>query len=111
MVSMASKRCEILHCGLLYPDLIVGERDRLRILINRFNNPRITQLSMANGDATITWAALPGKVYRVQFKDRMDDPEWADLDGNVTATDTIASKTDATAGKGSQRFYRVVKMR
>lgn len=92
------------------PDLIVGERDRIRVLINRFNNPRITQLSLANGGVAITWAGLPGKVYRVQFKTRMTDPEWADLDGDVTARDTTASKTDATAGSGPERFYRVVKL-
>src|SRR6266496_6580718 len=40
-----------------YPDLIVGERDRLRILINRVNNLRITQLSIASASATITWTA------------------------------------------------------
>jgi hypothetical protein len=93
-----------------YPDLIVGERDRLRILTNRFNNPRIRQLSMANEGATIAWAAVAGKVYRVQFKERLNDLEWADLDGDVTATDTSASKTDVTGGPGSQRFYRVVKL-
>jgi hypothetical protein len=92
------------------PDLIVGERDRIRVLLNRINNPRITQLTMSDGGAAITWSGLPGKVYRVQFKTRMNDPEWADLDGDVTARDTTASKTDATAGRESHRFYRVVKL-
>ncbi len=93
-----------------YPDLIVGERDRLRILINRFNNPRITDLFLTNGAATITWVAEPKKVYRAQFKERLNDSEWTDLPGDVTANDTSASKTDATAGPGWQRFYRVVKL-
>jgi hypothetical protein len=91
-----------------YPDLIVGEENRLRVLINRFNNPHITHLLLANGGATITWVAVPGKVYRVQFKERLLDLEWTGLKGDVTASATSASKMDLTAGPGSRRFYRVV---
>jgi FG-GAP-like repeat len=93
-----------------YPDLIVGEKNRLRILLNRFNHPRIANLVMTEAGAIITWAALPGNAYRVQFKTRLADSEWTDLNGDVTADTTSASKADDTAGPGSQRFYRVVKL-
>jgi len=93
-----------------YPDLIVGERDRIRILINQTGVPRITHLALADGAATITWTALPEKSYRVQFKLHLDDPEWTDLSGDVKASTSSASTTDSTVGPGSQRFYRVIKL-
>jgi hypothetical protein len=93
-----------------YPDLIVGEKNRLRILINRINLPRMTHLSLAEGAATVTWAALPGRTYRLQVKTHSNDARWTDLNGDVTASTTHASKIDSTVGAGSQRFYRVVEL-
>jgi hypothetical protein len=93
-----------------YPDLIAGEKDHLRILINKFNNPLITQLSFSNGTPTVSWTALPGRLYRVQFKTRMEDLLWTGLGGDVTASTNSASKTDAAGGLGPQRFYRIVEL-
>jgi len=93
-----------------YPDLIVGEKNRLRVMLNRTGNPRIAELRMTDAGATITWAALPGKMYRVQFKSRLQDPDWTDLEGDVAADSTIASKTDTSSTSETQRLYRVVKL-
>jgi hypothetical protein len=93
-----------------YPDLIVGEKNRLRVMLNRTGNLRIERLFMTDAGATITWAALPGKSYRVQFKSRLQDPEWTDVDGDVAADSTAASKTDPGAKSEAQRLYRVVKL-
>ena len=93
-----------------YPDLIVGEKNRLRILFNRTGNPRIANLLMTHAGATITWAAVPGKMYRVQFKGRLQDPKWTDLEGDVAADSTTAIKTEPSTGTESQRLYRVVKL-
>jgi hypothetical protein len=65
---------------------------------------------MTHAGATVTWAALPGKVYRVQFKSRLQDAEWTDLEGDVAADSATASKTDASAGSEPQRLYRVVRL-
>ena len=92
------------------PDLIVGEKNRLRVMLNRTGNPRIAHLLMTHAGATITWAAWPGKMYRVQFKSRLQDPEWTDLDGDVVADSATASKTDPAAASEAQRLYRVVKL-
>lgn len=56
----------------------------------------------------VTWAAVTGKVYRVQYKNGLTDPKWLDLSGDVTATGPSASKTDPTTGTVSNRFYRVL---
>jgi hypothetical protein len=93
-----------------YPDLIVGEKNRIRIFINRIRIPRITHLSLADG-ATVTWSALPGKTYRVQFKTYPNDSSWTNLSGDVIADTHYANKTDNMVASGSQRFYRVVELR
>ena len=94
-----------------YPDLIVGEKIRLRVLINRINRPRILNLSIGDSGATLTWSAMTGCVYRVQFKISTTDAGWTDLEGDVVSDATSASKLDVAAGSGSdRRYYRVVKL-
>jgi hypothetical protein len=93
-----------------YPDLIAGEKNRVRVMLNRTGNPRIAQLLMTHTGATLTWAALPGKIYRVQFKSRLEDPEWTDLEGDVAVDSATASKIDPAAAFEAQRLYRVVKL-
>jgi Tol biopolymer transport system component len=55
----------------------------------------------------ISWPAVPGKSYRVQFKNTLADPAWQDFAGNVSFVGTHAYLNDL-AVPGGQRFYRVV---
>ena len=55
----------------------------------------------------ISWPAVPGKSYHVQFKTTLADAAWQDLPGTVTIVGTHAYLNDLAA-PGSQRFYRVV---
>lgn len=57
--------------------------------------------------STIGWPALPGKTYRVQYKDNLDDATWQDVTGTVTIVGNTGFLTD-TAPSGGQRFYRVI---
>jgi hypothetical protein len=61
-------------------------------------------ISVSGNVVTITWTAIAGKSYRVQYKDNLDDASWTDLAPDVAASGSIASTTDTTV---SQRFYRV----
>ena len=55
----------------------------------------------------ITWQAVPGKSYRVQFKNSPDDPSWQELGGGVTILGNQGYCQDlAPAAAG--RFYRIV---
>ena len=54
---------------------------------------------------TVTWFAEPGVSYRLQMKTNLTDAVWKDVAGDVTATGSMASKTDTPAGKS--RFYRI----
>ena len=68
--------------------------------------PAILDTSVAGGNFTLTWSAIPGQSYRVQFKNDLTDPSWSDLLPDVTASLDSAMKMDPL--NGTQRFYRVL---
>lgn len=93
-----------------WPDLIVGEKNGLRVMLNQTGHPKITDLRLTDAGAILTWVSMPGKTYRVQFKRGLQDANWTDLDGEVTADSITARKTDASAGSEPQQLYRVVRL-
>lgn len=68
----------------------------------------LTLSGVGGGGVTVIWSAVPGKTYRVQFKDAVNAPDWTDVPGDVLAASDSASKVDTTAGASEQRFYRAV---
>ncbi len=65
----------------------------------------VSSISVSNGSVTITWTAVSGTTYRVQYKNDLNDSAWNTLPPDVTATGPTASKIDPL-GAG-QRFYRL----
>ena len=59
------------------------------------------------GSITLTWQATPGRIYRMEAKDGLEDPAWTPLSTNAPATAASVSFTDLIGGR-PQRFYRVV---
>lgn len=55
---------------------------------------------------TLAWPAAPGKSYRPQYKHRLEDPLWQDLDG-AYFIGAQGFLNDPTA-MGAQRFYRLI---
>jgi hypothetical protein len=92
------------------PDLIVGEKNGIRVLVNRTGHPKITSLRITDAGATLTWDSLPARRYRVQFRNGSQDSTWTELDGEVTADSTTATKVDGAAGSEPQRLYRIVQL-
>ena len=72
--------------------------------------PRVERVSLTANGITIHWTGIVGRTYRVQFKHTLDDPDWIDLDGDVTAEAGETLKQDDTAGASRQRYYRVLLM-
>ena len=66
----------------------------------------IESFLLTNNQITITWNAIPGVTYRLQYQDSLNDGPWNSLTPDVTSVGTTASKTDSV-GTG-QRFYRVL---
>jgi hypothetical protein len=70
----------------------------------------LTLSSLSGGNTRILWSAVPGRTYRVQFKNTVSDEQWSALPGDVTATFATASAMDSTAGTQDHRFYRVLRL-
>jgi len=66
----------------------------------------ITVSGAGSSSVNVLWTSVPGKTYRVQYKDVVSVSGWNDLPGLVTATSTTAAKQDTQPGP--QRFYRIV---
>jgi hypothetical protein len=69
--------------------------------------PEILSINVSAGAATIVWTATAGKMYRLQHKATLNQANWSNLAGDVTASGTTTSKVDSTIGSANQRFYRV----
>jgi YD repeat-containing protein len=66
------------------------------------------RISSLGTDVTLTWQAVPGKRYRVLYKERLDGSPWVELPGQILATSTTATRSDATAANATSRYYRIV---
>lgn len=60
----------------------------------------------SGGGVTVHWLSVPGKTYRLQYKENVNDLAWTDVPGDVTASGATASKVDSTA-PATRRFYQV----
>jgi autotransporter-associated beta strand protein len=58
-------------------------------------------------NATISFNAVNGVTYEIQYKNTLNDTSWTVL-GSVTASGSTASFTDTTDPVPGSRFYRVV---
>jgi len=76
-------------------------------VITVLGRPVITSIKRSNELVTLTWTAISGTVYRVQYKTNLTDSTWSAVPGDVTASGPTASKTDNT-GNTQRRFYRVI---
>ena len=69
---------------------------------------RILTATLQGGSTMLSWSAVPGRRYQIQFKDGVGVPHWSNLGAAVTATTASARAADTTAGAPAQRYYRVV---
>jgi sugar lactone lactonase YvrE len=67
------------------------------------------QVSGATHAVTISWDTVIGKNYQVQFKDDLT-AAWTNLGSVQTANSLNLSATDNSAGAGSLRVYRVLRL-
>jgi hypothetical protein len=69
------------------------------------SRPAIEQIVTADSNVAITWSAIAGFHYRLQYKINLNDNVWMDLP-EVTAPGPSATTQDVLSQSG-QRFYRV----
>jgi hypothetical protein len=69
--------------------------------------PLFQSVAWSNALVSLTWSAISGQVYRVQFKTNLGDSNWTDLAPDVSATGSSAVMSDEV-GSTAQRFYRLM---
>jgi hypothetical protein len=63
--------------------------------------------SPAAGTITLSWSAIAGQKYQVEYSTNLTEDNWRVLGDVTTATNSALSVTDSPA-PAAQRFYRVV---
>jgi hypothetical protein len=71
------------------------------------SRPTLTDISISNGVATLSWTAIPNQGYRLQFKDELNLTNWTTASPEIIAVGVTASATNAASSQG-QRFYRIL---
>lgn len=66
----------------------------------------LTISSPNNSTKTLLWSSVPGKTYRVQYKDDLVTPGWNAFPNVITASGPTATASDTTIS--SNRFYRIL---
>ncbi|HWY78662.1 MAG TPA: hypothetical protein VN281_23815, partial [Verrucomicrobiae bacterium] len=69
--------------------------------------PVIGPVNVSSGFATLSWSAMPGQNYELQFKDDLTATNWTNVLPIITATGSTASATNSIEGV-PQRFYRIL---
>jgi hypothetical protein len=67
---------------------------------------RLSAAATANSTVTLTWPAVTGKSYQIQYKTNLDDPVWLTAPGNISVTGSQGSYLTPAAPPSS--FYRVL---
>ena len=87
--------------------MAIGGQRLAKLLSTIFvtNAPTLTSVTITNDNFALSWGAVQGRIYRVQWKQQLDDPAWNDLT-DITATTNSVLFTDPILQ--DQRFYRVI---
>jgi uncharacterized repeat protein (TIGR03803 family) len=71
--------------------------------------PVIEAITLTDGAATLTWSAVAGQTYQVQYSDDLTGTNWLFMNKPSVATSGVMSATDFDGiASFAQRFYRVV---
>jgi hypothetical protein len=65
---------------------------------------QFTAISVTNGIANLSWAAVPAETYRLQYKTNLADALWTDVAPDIIASNKIAHVTLPAAFR---QFFRV----
>ena len=66
-------------------------------------------ITRAGSVITMSFPAIPGHTYRLEYKTTLADPAWLPLGSDTLATTTPLDFTD-DMGANAQRFYRIVQV-
>ncbi|MBE0540185.1 MAG: hypothetical protein IH623_02260 [Verrucomicrobia bacterium] len=68
----------------------------------------IKVISVTDDEVTITWNAIIGQSYRLQYKDTIESPVWNDTPEDVLASGPDASQNHTVQTETQKMFYRLI---
>jgi uncharacterized repeat protein (TIGR03803 family) len=94
--------------GGAYPDTNGFARGTVfRLTVPSAVTPRLRPPIKAGPNVDLTWSAIAGRTYAVQYRTNLTQDDWRNLGISVTAADRLAGASDQNAWD-PQRFYRVI---
>ncbi|MBI3851827.1 MAG: fibronectin type III domain-containing protein [Verrucomicrobia bacterium] len=70
--------------------------------------PFISSFNVTAQGAALAWTSLPGRLYRVVYKDDLKAAQWSVASPDLSSTGSSMNWVDASAVPSGQRFYSVV---
>ena len=80
--------------------------DARSFVVTIVSRPVLQSLNISNQLVTMTWTAITGQTYWVQYADAPVASHWSNLAPAVMATNSVATASDSVSSLG-QRFYRI----
>jgi hypothetical protein len=77
------------------------------ISVTPIPTPAFQSAASVGGSITLTWAAMTGVTYQLQYTASLSAPNWSNLGPPITASNGVIATSDNQPAD-SQRFYRVV---
>jgi hypothetical protein len=69
--------------------------------------PTILSVDHFETYVVVKWASVSGKSYRVLYKNRLEDAQWTDASGTITAVGPESAWADSQVQAAAQRFYAI----
>ena len=67
--------------------------------------PEFQPATIVGGKLNLSWTAIPGRTYQLQYNTNLTQTNWIDLGSSILATNSLILSTN-TIGPDPQRFYR-----
>lgn len=68
--------------------------------------PILNSMTVAGGNITFNWDALPNISYQIQSSTNLTATDWVDVGGSIPATNTVM-QVSLPIGNAAEQFYRV----
>jgi hypothetical protein len=102
--------CNGTFANFSYPSSLItmqlsNTANSVLVRVNGINVPILLQPLIAGSNILLSWTAVSNTAYRIEFEPGTEGTNWNALPGDITASNSTASKLDPVTP--SNRFYRV----